>query len=617
MPDFSSWGIEGSYRDDFGHWHEPSAETKSALVSAMGGDLSDPFGGHPPPDHGLLIINQGEERSLSAPSEILLEDGSRLTAHFRLPAELPLGYHRLRDIDTLRETHLVVAPKKCFLPQNLRTWGWAIQLYALRSRASWGIGDFEDLRRFADWSTEKLHAGVIMTNPLCASTPGLPQQRSPYYPCSRLFLNPLYLRIELVPGSRAALPDFENLAARGLLLNEQPEIDRNAVYRLKMQALETIWAHTRDHVHFPAYEKTQGATLESFAIFCAIAEKHGPSWRAWPINLRRPDSSGINNFCEASADRIRFHKWLQFLLDEQLKSASRSGILMQDLPVGVDPDGADAWMWQDVFAPGVRVGAPPDLFNANGQDWGLPPFIPHKLRAAGYQPFIQTVRAAFKYTAALRIDHVMGLFRLFWIPAGGPSAHGAYVRYNAQEMLSILALESVRARSFVVGEDLGTVDDGVREKLAEFSILSYRLLWFEEKRPEHYPALAVAAVSTHDLPTIAGIWSGSDFAEQENLGLKPLLENAQKMRHHLRVAAAIGDHLPVNDVVVKTHEALSLAPSAVVMASIDDALCMERRPNLPAAPSDARANWSIPLPKYIDEIESDPTVLDVAKALRR
>jgi 4-alpha-glucanotransferase len=290
---------------------------------------------------------------------------------------------------------------------------------------------------------------------------------------------------------------------------------------------------------------------------------------------------------------------------------------MQDLPVGVAPDGADAWMWQDVFAEGVSVGAPPDLFNANGQDWGLPPFVPHKLRAAAYQPFIQTVRAALRYARGLRIDHVMGLFRLFWIPVGEPSGHGAYIQYNAGELLSILALESARAKTFVVGEDLGTVDEGVREKLAAYAVLSYRLLWFEENSPEHYPKLAVAAVSTHDLPTIAGIWSGADFEEQTELGLNPKKENSEKIRGYLKRATNLNEGAAISDVISKTHEALARSPSAITLASMEDALGAEKRPNLPGAGNHQRPNWCIPLPEKLEEIETDEMVLRIAACLKR
>jgi 4-alpha-glucanotransferase len=247
----------------------------------------------------------------------------------------------------------------------------------------------------------------------------------------------------------------------------------------------------------------------------------------------------------------------------------------------------------------------------------LPPFVPHKLRAAAYESFIETLRATFRYARGVRIDHVMGLFRLFWIPVGEPSANGTYVRYNADEMLSILALESQRARTLIVGEDLGTVDEGVREKLAEYGVLSYKLLWFEDKRPEHYPQLALAAVSTHDLPTVAGLWSGADLDEQTELGLAPDKDNFEKMRWNLKNNVHVDDRTPLTEVLVRTHEALARSPAAITLASMEDAIGTIRRPNLPGAREDVRPNWCIPLPKTFEEIQTDPMVARTADCLKR
>jgi len=612
VANFSAWGIDEKYRDDSGQWHAVSDATKNTFLSAMQATQEGPA------DAALLVVHQGADVNIPEPCELQLEDGTRLRvsgASGKLPPELPLGYHTIFDREG-RESRLIVTSPRCFLPSDLHTWGWALQLYSLRSQSSWGMGDLEDLRRMCEWSAE-LGAGIVMVNPLCATAPVLPQQASPYYPSSRLFLNPLYLCVEEIAGAREALPDLDKLCEEGRALNDKPLIERDAIYGLKMRALEKMWSRMRDKLSFADFERSRGRSLQLFASFCVLAEQFGANWRAWPQQYRSPDSPAALALIVEFGDRIRFHKWLQYLLDEQLKVASSTGNIMQDLPVGVAPDGADAWMWQDVFAKDVSVGAPPDLFNSNGQDWGLPPFVPHKLRAAWYEPFIQTVRAALRYARGLRIDHVMGLFRLFWIPVGEPSAHGTYVRYNADEMLSILALESARAGTFIVGEDLGTVDEGVREKLADYAVLSYRLLWFEEKAPEHYPTQAVAAVSTHDLPTIAGIWSGTDFEEQTRLGLKPSRENSDKMCSYLKRATDVRDHEHISDVIVKTHEALARSPAVITLASLEDGVGADKRPNLPGAREDIRPNWCIPLPKKLEEIERDPTVLRIAASLKR
>jgi 4-alpha-glucanotransferase len=609
VPNSSAWGIEERYRDDSGQWHEVSEATRTRFLTAMQATQEGPG------DAALMVVRQGSDVNVLESFELQLEDGTRLQASGKLPPDLPLGYHSMLDRDG-RESRLIVTPPRCFLPADLHTWGWALQLYSLRSQSSWGMGDLGDLRRICKWSAD-LGAGVVMINPLCATVPVLPQQASPYYPSSRLFLNPLYLCIGQIDDAKEALPELDKLCEEARALNDKPLIDRDAIYRLKMRALEKIWAHVRDKISFSDFERSRGRSLQLFASFCVLAEQFGANWRAWPQQYRSPDGPAVLALIVEFGDRVRFHKWLQYLLDGQLKAASSAGNIMQDLPVGVAPDGADAWMWQDVFAKDISVGAPPDLFNSNGQDWGLPPFVPHKLRAAWYEPFIQTVRTALRYARGLRIDHVMGLFRLFWIPVGEPSAHGTYVRYNADEMLAILALESARAKTFVVGEDLGTVDEGVREKLAEYAVLSYRLLWFEEKPPEHYPKLAVAAVSTHDLPTIAGIWSGADFEEQSQLGLEPSRENSDKMRLNLKRATHVDDHEHIADVIVKTHEALARSPAAITLASVEDGVSADKRPNLPGAPEDRRPNWCIPLPKKLEEIESDPTILRIAASLKR
>lgn len=552
----------------------------------------------------LLIVHQNISKSLDAVCDLRLEDGAAFAGISELPAGLPIGYHTLLNSSTGAETRLIVAPKKCFLHERFRVWGWTVQLYGLRSRNSWGIGDLEDLRRFLNWSS-RLGARVAMINPLGASAPTTPQQPSPYFPSSRLFRSLLYLRIELVPGANEPRLDLESISKQGHALNNNRHIERDEIFRLKMNALERIWPGAKLHISMSAFEREAGPNLDLFAAYCVLAEKYGPGFRQWPQDYRDTNSTAVRRLITEDSDRFRFFKWIQWLVDLQLKHACESGQVMQDLPVGVDPHGADAWIWQDIFAQGVSVGAPPDPFSAEGQDWGLPPFIPHKLREACYEPFIQTVRSAMRHSAGLRIDHVMGLFRLFWITNATGNRTGSYVRYNPDEMLAILALESVRAKAFVVGEDLGTVEDGVREKLADSSVLSYRVVWFEKEPPASYPELALAAVSTHDLPTIAGAWTRADE------------ESTDELRTHLRVIAGVEEDAPVTDVVAKTYEALAQAPSAVVVASLEDALGVEERPNLPGSTNDKRPNWSIPLPQSLEEIEANSSALEVAKILSR
>ena len=271
-------------------------------------------------------------------------------------------------------------------------------------------------------------------------------------------------------------------------------------------------------------------------------------------------------------------------------------------------------MWQHLLALDARVGAPPDGFNEDGQDWGLPPFVPWKLRAAHFEPFIKTVRAAMRGVRGLRVDHVMGLYRLFWIPPGGSPKTGAYVHLPARELLDLLALESERAGAFVVGEDLGTVEDEVREDLAERGVLSYRLIWFEDRDPERFPAQALAAVTTHDLPTLAGAWTGSDLEDQRRIGKTVSESGATWFKSQLERVTGFGPDADLDRVTIAAHRALADAPSVVVAGTLDDALEVRERPNMPGT-VDEWPNWSLALPKPLEEIERDPVVLAVAAAL--
>ena len=299
-------------------------------------------------------------------------------------------------------------------------------------------------------------------------------------------------------------------------------------------------------------------TFVSSPSTAALAERHGGGWRAWPPSYHSPRTGRVARFAREHESPVRLHMWLQWQLDVQLAWAAASGCqLVGDLAVGFDPGGADAWMWQDLLALDAHVGAPPDGFNVEGQDWGLPPFIPWKLRAAHFDPFIKTVRAAMRGVSGLRVDHVMGLYRLFWIPPGGSAKTGAYVHLPSSEMLDLLALESTRAGAFVVGEDLGTVEDEVREDLADRGILSYRLVWFEETEPERYPVQALAAVTTHDLPTLAGAWTGSDLEDQRRIGMTVSESGADWFKSQLEKVTGFGPDADLSRVVIAAHRALA------------------------------------------------------------
>jgi 4-alpha-glucanotransferase len=597
--------VTSGFVDASGRWCETAAETRAALHAAMGADAS-PAG--PPVDAPVRVVRAGSPAPLPD-GDLVLEDGAVVVVRGALPPDVPPGYHRLQA--GAQEILLIVSPGVCHRPE--RVWGWASQLYATRSLASWGIGDLADLRRLGAWSA-RLGARVLLVNPLGAPIPVLPRPASPYRPSSRRFRDPLYLRVEEVPGAAAAGDALEPLARAGRALNAERRIDRDEIWGLKDAALRAIWTRTGGDRALGDYRRRQGRPLAEWATFCAIAERHGGGWPAWPAELRRPDAAAVRAFARANADRVAFHAWLQWLLDAQLERASRACPLVQDLPIGVDPDGADAWAWQDVLARRTSVGAPPDRYVAAGQDWGLPPFVPHRLRAAGYGPFIETIRAALRHAGGLRIDHVMGLFRLFWVPAGLPPAAGGYVRYPADDLLGIVALESQRAGAFIVGEDLGTVEEGVRETLAAHGILSYRCIWFEDEPPSRFPELSLAAVTTHDLPTIAGLWTGADIAAQRAIGLAPPEAGLAGIRARLERATGVEADAPVERVVERTHELLADAASLVVTATLDDAIAVVERPNMPGTTTQW-PNWSLALPAPLEEIETLPLPVSIATRL--
>jgi 4-alpha-glucanotransferase len=369
-------------------------------------------------------------------------------------------------------------------------------------------------------------------------------------------------------------------------------VDRDASWALQREALERIWdaRSDRQRADLDRWRAAQGDPLEGWARFCALAEQHGPSWRHWPESLRHPRSPSVRAAADAHAGRVAFHAWLQQVVEEQLDAARAAGPrLVQDLAIGVDPGGADAWLWQDLLADGFSIGAPPDEFVPEGQSWGLPPWVPWRLRDLGYRPLAELLRASLITGGGLRIDHVMGLSRLFWVPAGGDPADGAYVRFPGRDLLDVVALESARAGAVVVGEDLGTVEAGFRDELAATGILSTRVVWFEHEPPESWPEAALAMVTTHDLPTLAGICSGADAPEE--------------MRHNLEHLVGPVAGQPVEEVAVAVHRHLGRSPAALAVATMEDVLGVAERPNVPGTTDADRPNWSVALPVPLDDLD--------------
>lgn len=561
-----AWGISDGYHDNDGRWHDTTPEIRRALRDVLGDpDIAPP----------AWCINSGDTPRLWNPCSVVLEDGTERGPFEVLPADLPIGYHDLVPQDGGPTTLLVVAPRR--VPPAPTAWGVAAQLYSLRSAGSQGIGDLADLGALLRWARPH-GVGAVLLSPLHAPSPTFPQQDSPYYPSSRLWWNPLHLR---VPG----LPED----ASGAL------IDRDAVWRHKRSALQSWFIMSAIGEGWRRWVDAQGESLRRYAVWCTLAERLGPNWRSWPDEYRSPSAPGITDFDLTDPD-VEFHSWCQWLVGRQFAEARRGapGIaVIGDLAVGFDSAGADAWSYQDCLALDWRIGAPPDMFNANGQDWGLPPFNPIALRAARFQPFIETVRAALRGFSGLRIDHVMGLFRLWWVPPGASPADGAYVRQQSDVLLGIVRVEALRANAFLIGEDLGTVEPGVREAMEDAHILGTRVAWFEHEPPTRWTENCLGTLTTHDLPTVAGVWQGrdGDAAMRERL---VTLSRA--------VAGALSD-----DVVLSMHELLARSPARLRLASLEDLCGATERPNVPGTVAE-HPNWRRRLALRVEDLDRQPLV---------
>ena len=599
-PTTDEWGIDATWLDALDEEHEVAQTTVERLREVIG---------TPPPDleeRAPIVARPGDALEIDE-AAVVCEDGEVRHIDGELPDDFPLGYHWLSSPEG-RRRRLIVSPGRCWLPEGHRAWGWAVQLYATRSRSSWGIGDLADLRAVRQMAADQ-GAGFLLINPLHAVAPTPGQEASPYLPATRRFRNPIYLRVAEVPGADTV--DLEDDAGRKL--NEGSLIDRDAVWARKREVLMRIFFAHGGGEAFVRWREEQGPTLHDWATWAAIAEEHGGDWHTWPEDLRRPDGPALAQYVEQHGAVVAFHAWLQWALELQFTAATDGMTVIQDLPIGVAGGGADAWTWQDVLADGVSVGAPPDAFNSQGQDWGSPPLVPWRLRDADYEPFVQSIRATIAGAGGLRIDHVMGLFRLWWVPSGGSAADGAYVRYPAEDLLDIVALESHRARALVVGEDLGTVEDGVREAMAEHGVLSYRLLWFEDDDPADWPAASMAAVTTHDLPTVAGLWTGADLVEQREHGTGTEEELARGRASLLGHLPGLSEGASAEEAVERAHRLLARAPSTLLSATLDDAVGEVRRPNMPGTTD--RPNWSLPLPVPVEDLADHPLLQRVARTL--
>jgi len=704
-------GIEPFYWDIWGNYYEVTEETKRSILWSLGIAASDdreiqaslvtleeePWRRCLPP-----VVVGRERQVVQIPVTLLaeavrdeikwtvIEEGGECREGLFQAADAPLlearhidgcpterrllqlsmaltpGYHTfgLPELNGGVSMPLIIAPQRCYLPSCLsegrRQWGIGTQLYSLRSRTNWGMGDITDLGDLLE-KAAALGAATVAINPLHALFPEDPELASPYMPSSQLHLNPLYLDVvlirDLVDCEEARdLVNSGAFAAEVAEARDGDQVDYALVASLKGRVLELLYQSFR-RVHmagggpragdFVRFQANGGRRLRHFAVFQALTEQFGHRrWMEWPEEYRDPGSEEVRLFTRSQRERVEFFQYLQWQTDLQLgvacERAREAGAplgIYRDLAVSVSPDGADAWSEQRVVTLGGRIGAPPDPFNPLGQDWGSAPLHPHEMPKLGYQHFIEMLRANMRHAGALRIDHAMGLRRMFWIPAGATPESGAYVRYPFEDLLGILALESQRNRCVIVGEDLGTVPEGFRERMAEAAALSHRVFYFEKegdrfRRPDEYPALALACASTHDLPTLRGFMEGNDLAQRFEHGLyrteQARRTEGDERRHDrwllLKALEAEGllppgvdperpDEVAMTPALLDAvHLFMARSEACLFIAQIDDLFGEAEQVNLPGT-SFERPNWRRKLSRDLESLAANPQISALAQGL--
>jgi 4-alpha-glucanotransferase len=542
------------------------------------------------------------------------------------------------------------APALAPVPES-RAWGFSVQLYSVRSRQSWGHGDLGDLADLATWSGTDLGADFLLINPLHAVEPLPPLSASPYLPMTRRFTSPLYLRVEDIPeygtltaGDRVRI---DSLAAPLRTRNSSSELlDRDEVWRAKRAALEIIYRQpltAARQAQFDRYQASEGQALADWALWCVLAERHGPDWRAWPARLRGPRSAAVAAERDRLAAQARFHAWLQWLADAQLAAAQQAARaagmhtgIIRDLAVGCHPGGADAWAWQDVLVTGMSVGAPPDEFNQRGQDWNQPPWHPQRLASRGYAPLAGLIGAGLRHAGGLRVDHVMGLLRLWWVPEGMGPDQGTYVRYDHQAMVGVLTSQAAGAGALAIGEDLGTVDPWIRDYLASQQVLGTSMLWFERDPdgkplpPGQWRRNCLAMVGTHDVPPVAAFVTGEQVELRSRLGLLTRSYQAERAEAE-RAVAAWQDALTAEGLLTAGRPSraeftqacyafLARTPALLLGVSLADAVGDRRPQNMPGTTTQY-PNWRIPLcdgegrAVSLDDLADSRDVRAVARAV--
>jgi 4-alpha-glucanotransferase len=637
------------------------AESNKAVeISLLAGDI---------PEIGLdLLLEEGTTLAfrpalaeLAGVNELSL-DGKKWTVYrVALPLETPLGYHRLRitlNGNWVKESRVIVCPERAYFPERLgesgKTAGIAVTLWGLRSNRNWGCGDFSDLHSLIDWVVEEMSGSFIALNPLHIISNRFPYNTSPYLPLSIFYKNFIYVDVERVPefqDCRWAERAFASAKLKSVMaeLRDSEYVEYECVSRLKLRFLKALYRQFRMGMkegterarRFAQYCEREGSLLRTLALFCAVDEilhkqdRNRWTWRDWPVAYQDPASEACQKFLSEHPVTVEFYQYIQFVIDEQLgeaqEYAKKRGMrigLYHDLALATDNCGSDLWAYRNFYVTGCRVGSPPDAFAPKGQDWAFPPPNTIAHAANGYELFRESIRKIVQHGGALRIDHVMRLFRLFWIPDGVEAADGVYVKDNVEDLLHILALESVRSKNIIVGEDLGTVTDEMRRTLARFGILSYRLFYFEKRQDDsfkasyEYPEQALVSSTTHDLPTIAGFWLNRDIEARRNAGLvdeagfHAQLENRRKEKQRMLDALHAEGLLPeeynrnaseVPEIDGPLHNAivafLAQTPSALLLLNQEDLTKETEQQNLPGSTSQY-PNWRRKMKFQLEDLKT-------------
>jgi 4-alpha-glucanotransferase len=647
----AEWGIEPDYVDGRGLSRTVDRHILQRIVEILSRGQS-PLKRRKLPK--TLVLRQGRGTALALPDAtpsasihwaVVSGDtriaGGTAASVGALPDDLPVGTFRL-DVEvkshseqTSEHATLLVAPERAHggrdFADGRRVWALGVQLYGARSHRNWGHGDFTDLLGLLELSADLGAAGIGL-NPLHSLFAEGPERASPYSPNSRLFLNPLYIDLETVP-------EFPGLAAAGLTqevarLRGAAMVDYTGVAAAKLAGLRLAFdtfrarGSAQRREDFEAFRREQGRALALFASFEALRRKFGCGWPDWPSQWRRPDEPALETLRRSAGEEVEFHEFVQWLADRQLRAcqvkAQRLGMplgLYLDVAIGVDPRGADAWSEQSTMLADASIGAPPDLLNTAGQNWSLVTFNPKALEQQGFAPFRALLQAAMRYAGAIRLDHVLGLNRVYLIPNGASA--GAYVRFPLEAMLAVVAQESVGHRCVIIGEDLGTVPENLRETLADWGVWSYRVMLFERgengsfRPPEHYPEDALVTFSTHDLPTFAGWSVGSDLREKRALGIDPGETDADRTKAQAALRAALAKRRGKErsgSGLLPVARYLAATPSRILMISMEDALGVLDQPNIPGT-IDEHPNWRRRLPVALEDLRRHPRLRALARVL--